>query len=95
MVASILGCKFDAGKLAIAMHHEQFSNGTQMFAKDEYLTAQQITSYWSHYAATVRAQGASARQQATNQETVEVPLAEHHDDPNLVEQEAVYNTITC
>ncbi len=79
------------------MHHEQFTNGTQMFTKDEYIMAQQITSYWSRYAAMVRAKGASARQQATNQETVEVPLAEYRNDPNVVEQEAgLYDTIrTC
>ncbi len=84
-------------KLSIQMCHEQLSNGTEMFSKDEYLTAQQITSYWSRYAAMVRAKGTdNARQQAIQQQTVEVPLDEYCNDPNVAEKGAeLYNTITC
>ncbi len=96
VTSNISGRKYDAGKLAVDMHHELLPDGTRMFSKDEYLTAQQITSYWSCYAATVRARGASAWQQALQPEISQVPLNEYRNDPNVPDPEAeLIQAITC
>ncbi len=53
-----------AAKLAISMQTELSSDGRNcLFSKKEYLTAQQITSFWSRHAAHVRRNAATARQQ--------------------------------
>ncbi len=70
------------------MRHAVFDDGTRMFSKDEYLTAQQITGYWSRYAATVRAKGANARKQALEPGISRVPLNEYRNDPNIPDPEA-------
>ncbi len=53
------GRKFDAKRLALTMRQEQLENGAQYFSKQEYLTAQQIISFWSRHAANVRAAAAT------------------------------------
>ncbi len=77
------------------MRQAVFDNGTRMFSKDEYLTAQQITSYWSRYAATVRGKGANAWKEALEPGMSQVPLNEYRNDPNTPDPEAeIIRTIT-
>ncbi len=80
------------------MRHETEGDGSQMFTKDEYLTAQQITSFWSRHAATMRAGAVVARDissgptetgPADDDENVSlvVPLDACTKDPNIPTEE--------
>ncbi len=96
-ILPLSGRKFDAAKLAISMRHETNDDGSQMFKKDEYLTAQQITSFWSRHAANVRAGAVDARKRtappteagAADEETTSlvIPLDEYIKDPNIPTEE--------
>ncbi len=59
------------------------SDGKRKFTKDEFLTAQQITSFWSRYASSARANAAAAREEALGSNFPDVPLGEARTDPNI------------
>ncbi len=87
LYTTILGCKFDAAKLSADMRHEVTSDGKRMFAKEEFLTAQQITSFWSRYASNARVNAAAAREEALRPQFPDVPVDESQDDPNIPTEE--------
>ncbi len=82
-----LGRKFDATKLATDMRHELNSDGKRRFTKEEFLTAQQITSFWSRHASSARVNAAAAREEALGSNSYDVPLEESRDDPNIPTEE--------
>ncbi len=78
------------------MRHETEDDGSQMFNKKDYLTAQQITSFWSRHAASARASAVDARDKTSGpseagpavEETIlAVPLDEYKKDPNIPTEE--------
>ncbi len=79
-----LGRKFNPAKLAIAMRTATGRNGERMFTKKDYLTGQQITSFWSRYASNRRANAATAWMQANLNE---IRADEHRRDPNIPTEE--------
>ncbi len=60
------------------------STGHRLFSKNQYLTAQQIISFWSRYASNMRENAAAARQQPNLNE---IPNDEYRHDSNLPTEE--------
>ncbi len=56
----------------------------RLFSKEEYLTAQQITSFWSRYASNIRKNAATARQQ---ENLNIIPIDAQRRDPSFPTQE--------
>ncbi len=86
-ICPILGRKFDATTLSTDMRHELSSDGKRRFTKEEFLTAQQITSFWSRYSSTARANAAAAREEALGSNFPDVALEDSRSDPNIPTEE--------
>ncbi len=69
------------------MRHEVNSDGKRMFSKGEFLTMQQITSFWSRYASNARVNAAAAREEALRPHFPDIPVEESRDDPNIPTEE--------
>ncbi len=88
----ISGRKFDAAKLSRDMRHELNTDGKRKFTKDEFLTTQQITSFWSRYASSTRANAAAAREEARGSNFPDVPLEDSRADPNIPTDEDIIHS---
>ena len=65
-------------------------DGNRKFLKEEFLTAVQITSFWSRYASRTRERAASARKEALAESSVhytDVPQDEFQKDSYLSEDQ--------
>ena len=91
------GRKVDASLVARDMRRAYSSNGERLFKSSEFLTAQQISSYFSRLSATVRQQthevdiaAIAAREQVLDTVTLQHPIAfDHYNICAMAEQDTM------
>lgn len=87
------GKKFDARKIAKTMRTEKVHSGEHMFTPDQFLTWQQIASFWSTYARTHNKRSGAVIDDPSN--TIEETDNDvYMSDPNLDVQDAVIDELT-
>ena len=87
MLPCIFRKKYDAAKLAADMWKEQDGHGNQLFLKQNFLSAQQILSFWSHYAANAPSDAGNATSSGTGNFRSISRGVLYRDDPNIPTEE--------